>query len=150
TSATTGQPKLVPLTAENLHAIAVNDVHVFGLTAADRLLSMSPLFHSHGLAHVLTQLSCGGSVVCTRGLDPDRGVGLLDEFRPTWTSGGPPLLNALFSLTQQQPAALRRVPLRFIRSSGASAMPELVDALERAAVAPVLEGYGLTEAIGAV
>src|ERR1035438_5542367 len=69
TSATTDSPKLVPLTWWNLQAMTMHDSRALQLTAADRLLSLMPLFHLHGLAAVLTQLSCGGSVICTPGFD---------------------------------------------------------------------------------
>jgi acyl-CoA synthetase (AMP-forming)/AMP-acid ligase II len=56
TSASTAGPKLVPLTWLNLQAMAFHDSRALQLTAADRLLSLMPLFHLHGLATVLTQM----------------------------------------------------------------------------------------------
>jgi acyl-CoA synthetase (AMP-forming)/AMP-acid ligase II len=68
TSATTDSPKLVPLTWWNLQAMTMHDSRALQLTAADRLLSLMPLFHLHGLATVLTQLSCGAALSALPGL----------------------------------------------------------------------------------
>ena len=148
TSATTGHPKLIPLSSANLCAIAENNSRAFQLNETDRFLTMVPLFHSHGLGAVLTQLFRGGSVICTSTFEPDRFLEWLEEFRPTWISGGPPVLHAVLTLARQHPESFRRVRLRFIQSSGAPAHPELVAALEQAVGAPVLQGYGMTEAVG--
>ncbi len=48
TSATTGEPRLVPLTHSNLRAMAANTREALHLTAEDRFLSMMPLFHLTG------------------------------------------------------------------------------------------------------
>ena len=50
TSSTTGHPKLVPLTQANVQALAGNSSRASQLTAADRLLSLMPMFHLHGLS----------------------------------------------------------------------------------------------------
>jgi acyl-CoA synthetase (AMP-forming)/AMP-acid ligase II len=70
TSATTGKPKLVPLSHSNLEAIYHNTNQALGLSDADRFLSLMPLFHLQGLASVLAQLYVGGSVTCAPAFDP--------------------------------------------------------------------------------
>ncbi len=148
TSATTDSPKLVPLTWTNLRAMAMHDSRALQLTASDRLLSLMPLFHLHGLATVLTQLSCGGSVIGTPGFDPDDFLAWLSAFRPTWFTSGPPVNRAILALARQHPESSRHVPLRFIRSGTAALEPELLTLLEQAAGVPVLNGYGMTETGG--
>src|SRR5579859_5729914 len=49
TSATTGDPKLVPLTCAHLAAIALSDSRTLQLDPSDRFLVMVPLFHLSGL-----------------------------------------------------------------------------------------------------
>jgi acyl-CoA synthetase (AMP-forming)/AMP-acid ligase II len=147
-SATTGNPKLIPLTRANLAAIALNNSQAFQLGQSDRFLTMVPLFHSHGIGAALTQLFCGGGVICTPAFNPDHFLTWLEDFRPTWISGGPPVLHAILGLARRHPASFQRVRLRFIQSSGAPAHPELVRSLEEAVQAPVLQGYGMTEAVG--
>lgn len=148
TSATTGDPKLIPLAAANLAAIARNNAAAFQLDQSDRFLTMVPLFHSHGLGAVLSQLFRGGAVICTPAFDPENFLRWLDEFRPTWISGGPPVLHALLALAREHPVHFQRSALRFLQSSGAPAPPELITSLEGALGVPVLQGYGMTEAVG--
>jgi acyl-CoA synthetase (AMP-forming)/AMP-acid ligase II/thioesterase domain-containing protein len=148
TSASTNSPKLVPLTWHNLHAMTVHDSRALQLSAADRLLSLMPLFHLHGLATVLTQLSCGGSVVCTAGFEPRSFPKWLTGLHPTWFTSSPPLNRAILALARQQPNVYKDVPLRFIRSGTAPSEPQLLTLLEEATGVPVLNGYGLTETGG--
>jgi len=148
TSATTGSPKLVPLTWGNLHAMAVREMRALQLNEADRFLSLMPLFHLHGLAAVLAQLYCGGTVISTHGFNPATFLNWLEQFHPTWFTSSPPLNRAILSLAREHPEVFRRIPLRLIRSTGAAPVPEELTWLEEAAGAPVLTGYGLTETGG--
>ena len=148
TSATTDSPKLVPLTWSNLRAMATHDSLALELTAADRLLSLMPLFHLHGLATVLTQLSCGGSVISTPGFDPGNFLAWLSGLRPTWFTSSPPMNRAIVALARQHSEVFRDPPLRFIRSGTAALEPQLLTSLEEAAGVPVLNGYGMTETGG--
>ncbi len=148
TSATTGSPKLVPLTATNLRAMAAREVSALQLSAADRFLSLMPLFHLHGVASVFAQLSCGGTVISTAGFNPATFLAWLDRFQPTWFTSSPPLNRSILGLSRQHPEVFRRVPLRFIRTTGAAPQPELVVSLEESLGIPLLNGYGLTETGG--
>ena len=148
TSATTGTPKLVPLTWANLHAMATREISALQLGATDRLLSLMPLFHLHGLAAVLAQLLCGGTVISTSGFNPATFLADLDRLQPTWFTSSPPLNRAILALARQHPDVFRRGPLRFIRTTGAAPQPEVITSLEESAGVPVLTGYGLTETGG--
>jgi thioesterase domain-containing protein len=128
--------------------MAAHDSRALRLTAADRLLSLMPLFHLHGLATVLTQLSCGGSVIATAGFEPSSFPKWLTGLRPTWFTSSPPLNRAILALARQQPEVFRDIPLRFIRSGTAPSEPQLLTLLEEATGVPVLNGYGLTETGG--
>lgn len=148
TSATTGTPKLVPLTSANLEAMALHDSRALQLTSADRFLALMPLFHLHGISAALTQLAVGGAVMATPGFDAEEFVAWLAEFRPTWLSSTPVLHRALLALASRHPEAFRSAPLRLVRSTGAGLDPALLSTLEAATGVPVLEGYGLTETGG--
>ena len=148
TSATTDAPKLVPLTWENLSAMAAHDSAALKLSSSDRLLSLMPLFHLHGLATVLTQLSCGGSVISTSGFDPAKFPEWLGELRPTWFTSSPPVNRAILALARQRPEVFRATSLRFIRSGTAALDQQLLTLIEEVVGVPVLNGYGMTETGG--
>lgn len=148
TSATTDSPKLVPLTVANLAALAMHDSRALQLSASDRLLSLMPYYHLHGLAAALTQLACGGSVICTSGLDPSSFVACVSAMRPTWLTSSPPVSRSILTLARQNPELFRQLPLRFIRSGTARLDPQLLQMLEQATGVPVLNGYGMTETGG--
>jgi acyl-CoA synthetase (AMP-forming)/AMP-acid ligase II len=146
TSATTGEPRLVPLTHSNLGAMAANTRGALRLTVADRFLSMMPLFHLTGLLSSLAQFLAGGSVISTSGFDSGMFLTWIEEFHPTWYTAAPALHSAILPLLDGRPDVLARFPLRFVRSIGAPMPRALLADLERALRVPVLEGYGMTEA----
>jgi acyl-CoA synthetase (AMP-forming)/AMP-acid ligase II len=148
TSATTGNPKLVPLTRVNLHDLAAREIKALPLSATDRFLSLMPLFHMQGLSAALAQLLCGGTVIGTLGFNPTTFLDWLDQFQPTWFTSSPPLNRSILGMARQRPEVFRRAPLRFIRTAGASPQPEVVTSLEECMGVPVLNGYGLTETGG--
>jgi len=146
TSATTGTARVVELTHANLAAMAGNTCRILGLTAADRFLSMMPLFHLQGLLSSLAQLTAGGSVVCTPAFDAGEFPSWLARYQPTWYTAGPTLHHAILPTIQSHPDILDGSALRFVRSIGAPLPDVLMQELERALHVPVLEGYGMTEA----
>jgi acyl-CoA synthetase (AMP-forming)/AMP-acid ligase II/peptidoglycan/LPS O-acetylase OafA/YrhL len=65
TSGSTGAPKLVRLSATNLHANTEAIVAYLGLDADDRAITSLPLSYCYGLSVVHTHLHVGGTVVLT-------------------------------------------------------------------------------------
>jgi acyl-CoA synthetase (AMP-forming)/AMP-acid ligase II/thioesterase domain-containing protein/acyl carrier protein len=145
TSATTGGAKVVPLTHLNLRVMAANTRRMLGLSPADRLLSMMPLFHAQGMVAAVSQLLAGGSVIAMAGFDARYFLSWIEELRPTWYTAGPALHSAILPLVQKQLSPREGTALRFVRSIGAALPHDLMDALESALGVPVLEGYGMTE-----
>ena len=68
TSGTTGTPKGVVLTQQNILASTRNIVEFVGNTAADRELLTVPLSHSFGLGRLRSNLSVGGTLILVPGL----------------------------------------------------------------------------------
>jgi acyl-CoA synthetase (AMP-forming)/AMP-acid ligase II/thioesterase domain-containing protein/acyl carrier protein len=147
TSGTTSRPKLVPLTHANLCASARSIQATLQLSARDRCLNVMPLFHIHGLvAALLASLGAGASVVCTPGFDALRFFAWVDAFRPSWYTAVPTMHQAVLGQADANRAIIARRPLRFLRSSSSALPPQLLEALELAFGAPVIEAYGMTEA----
>ena len=146
TSGSTGRPKRVPLRHKNLAASAHNIVRTYGLTSSDVSLCAMPLFHVHGLvASTISTLLSGGTVVVPSKFNPLSFWRTVRDNRVTWYSAVPTIHQLLLSRAgSERPAGAEN--LRFIRSCSASLSPELMQGLESAFGAPVLEAYGMTEA----
>ena len=147
TSGTTSRPKIVPLTQANLAASAGNIRTSLALTETDRCLNVMPLFHIHGLvAAVSASLAAGGSIWASPGFDALKFYGWMTEARPTWYTAVPTMHQALLARAARNAETIRDVPLRFLRSSSASLPAPVMEALAETFGAPVVEGYGMTEA----
>ena len=147
TSGSTSWPKTVPLTHGSVCLSASNVCDALALESRDRLLSVLPLYHGHGLiSGVLAALTSGSSVVCMSAFDVTGFFGCLTEFQPTWYTAVPAIHRALLSA----PAALRKdargSSLRLVRSASTSLAPEALDKLETLFGVPVIDTYGMTEA----
>jgi acyl-CoA synthetase (AMP-forming)/AMP-acid ligase II len=147
TSGTTSRPKIVPLLQSNLAASADNIGTSLTLTQADRCMNVMPLFHIHGLiAAVSATLASGGSVWCAPGFDALKFFGWMSEARPTWYTAVPTMHQAILARAARNAETIADVPLRFLRSSSASLPGPVMERLAETFGAPVIEGYGMTEA----
>jgi len=147
TSGTTSRPKIVPLLQSNVAASAGNIGRSLALTAADRCLNVMPLFHIHGLvAAVSSSLAAGGSVWCAPGFDALKFFGWMEAATPTWYTAVPTMHQTILTRAARNAETIARVPLRFLRSSSASLPPQVMLELAATFRAPVIEGYGMTEA----
>jgi acyl-CoA synthetase (AMP-forming)/AMP-acid ligase II/thioesterase domain-containing protein len=145
TSATTGEPKLVPLSHTNLHAICAGVQRGLALRAEDRYLSIMPLHHILGFSSAVGQLMAGGSLACT-GFDAQRFPVWIEELSPTWYAAGPALHRAILEIAKQDLAPFRRASLRFVRCGSGAGSATLLTNLECVLQVTVVNGYGLTEA----
>ena len=147
TSGTTAAPKLIPFSHANMLAAAARVQAWFGLTAADRCLSVSPVCYSHGLkVTVFAPLITGGSVafpISPSSLDVDEWLG---DLKPTWYSAGPTLHRLMYDKTKALPNARSIHSLRFVVSGGAPLGQDVRDGLSAALGVPALEHYGSSEA----
>jgi len=147
TSGTTSRPKIVPLLQSNLAASARNIGASLDLSPADRCLNVMPLFHIHGLiAAVSASLAAGASVCCAPGFDALKFFGWMKETRPNWYTAVPTMHQAILARAGRNAETIAEVPLRFLRSSSASLPGPVMEQLAETFGAPVIEGYGMTEA----
>ena len=147
TSGTTSRPKIVPLLQSNVAASAEHIRASLELGAGDRCMNVMPLFHIHGLlAAVSASLAAGASVWCAPGFDALRFFGWMREATPTWYTAVPTMHQAILTRAGRNADVIQEVPLRFLRSSSASLPAQVMEALSETFGAPVIEGYGMTEA----
>jgi len=147
TSGSTSRPKTVPLTHMSVCLSAHNVDANLALGSRDRLLSVLPLFHGHGLiSGLVAALAAGSSVVCTPGFDVTAFFGWLTEFRPTWYTAVPAIHRAVLSAADSHKQAAQRSSLRLVRSASTSLAPGVLGGLEALFGVPVIDTYGMTEA----
>jgi acyl-CoA synthetase (AMP-forming)/AMP-acid ligase II len=147
TSGTTSRPKIVPLLQRNVAASARHIADSLALAPEDRCLNVMPLFHIHGLvAAVSASLAAGASVWCAPGFDALRFFSWLKEAGPTWYTAVPTMHQAILARAPRNADAIAEANLRFLRSSSASLPGPVMTKLAETFGAPVIEGYGMTEA----
>src|SRR5439155_9311889 len=116
TSGTSSRPKMVPLTQAAVCLSAYNVGATLALGPRDRLLSVLPLFHVHGLVSgLVAALAAGSSVVCTPGFDAAAFFRWLKEFRPTWYTAVPAIHRAVLSAAGGAKSGAEPSSLRIFR-----------------------------------
>lgn len=146
TSGTTGAPKLVGLSRDNIAASVSGITQTLELGPGDRTATLMPLSHIHGIVAVLAAgLRSGGTLVPIAPRDPAAFWRQVTQIAPTWLSMVPTLLHALLEAAPaERPAALDQ--LRFLRTSSAALPAALRERAEAYFGVPVIEAYGMTEA----
>ena len=147
TSGTTARPKTVPLTHANLAVSAASVARSLALAPDDCGLVAMPLFHIHGIvAGLLAPLAAGGAVACPGDFSAFRFFDWLDEYRPTWYTAVPTMHQLILARAHRHAGTIARARLRFVRSSSAPLPPVVLERVEAAFRAPMIEAYGMTEA----
>ncbi|WVZ87740.1 hypothetical protein U9M48_034333 [Paspalum notatum var. saurae] len=149
TSGTTSRPKGVPLTQGNLAASVRNIRSVYRLRETDATVVVLPLFHVHGLVcALLGSLAAAASVAL-----PSAGRFSASTFwadmraaGATWYTAVPTIHQIILDRHAARPEEEPIPALRFVRSCSASLAPSILEKLEAAFGAPVLEAYAMTEA----
>ena len=143
TSGTTGQPKGAVHTSRSLLFTVLNGVAHQDLSAADRVLTILPLFHVGGLnIQTLPALYVGATVILQRRFEPGHALELVTRHRPTQTLLVPATMDALLhhpDLDATDLGCLRGI------NSGSSVVPEhlTMGFIDRGV--PVGQVYGATE-----
>ncbi|XP_062186302.1 oxalate--CoA ligase-like [Phragmites australis] len=148
TSGTTSRPKGVPLTQGNLAASVQNISSVYRLAETDATVIVLPLFHVHGLlCGLLSSLASGASVSLPAAGRFSASTFWADMLASgaTWYTTVPTIHQIILDRHASKPEP-QYPALRFIRSCSASLAPVILEKLEAAFGAAVLEAYAMTEA----
>ncbi|KAF7338579.1 putative peroxisomal-coenzyme A synthetase [Mycena venus] len=129
TSGTTGRPKAVPLTHDNLLVTARNIVRTYTLSPADNTYL------------VQRQSYLADASPSRKKFDPSKTWGEFQRSGCTWITAVPSILQML--LHAPAPDGLK---MRFIRSCSSPLSPSTLEQLETRFGVPVLEAYAMTEA----
>ncbi len=143
TSGTTGRPKGAVLDQRALLFNALNATHGFGLTAADRVLTVLPLFHVGGLNIQTTPaLHAGAEVILHPRFDADAFFDTVERERPTLSLLVPAVMQAL--VTHPRWAGSDLSSLRAVGAGSSDVPLPLIEAFHQRGV-PVQQVYGSTE-----
>lgn len=145
TSGTSGRPKGVMLTHENITAnIAQCQRHVEFWRGRDALLGVLPQFHSFGFTVLtLLPLALRLRVIFSARFTPQKIVRLIAEQKPTVLVAIPSMYNALLSVKSATASDLSS--LRLCVSGGEPLPRDVADRFEARFNIRLSEGYGLTE-----
>ena len=145
TSGTTGVPKGVVLTHNNLTANARFITQAHQLTAQDRVLGSLPLFHINALVvTLLTPLIHGGSVAMTPRFSLASFWDDARRYACTWINVVPTIVAYL--LNDETPQDTRSLEaIRFCRTASASLPPDHLTRFQQRFGISIIETMGLTE-----
>lgn len=144
TSGTSGRPKGVMLTHNNLLSNVRNCLRWVNVTPRDSILGVLPQFHSFGLT-VLTLLPLIGGLhaAYSARFVPAQVIRLIRQHRPTLFVAIPSMYNALITVKQATPEDFAGV--RFIVSGGEPLPATVLERFHERFTRHICEGYGLTE-----
>ena len=147
TSGTTGKPKGCLLTHGNVIANARQISTWLGFTAADRLLSMMPLFHMNAVSvTTMSALYAGGSTVVSPKFSASRFWQIISDYQITSFGSVATMLSLLLSTYPDGvPPGLNTKQLRFAMCGSAPVPAEVMKRFEETFDCLVVEGYGLSE-----
>jgi long-chain acyl-CoA synthetase len=147
TGGTTGRPKAVTLSHQNLIAQAWQLSHWSrGHHGEETILAVLPFFHSYGLSTcVMMGTALGATLVLHHRFRPASVVRLIEQHRPSMFLAVPAMLTALNT------KALREKrhdlsSLRSVMSGGAPLPAKVAEEFQEHSGAVVVEGFGLSEA----
>jgi long-chain acyl-CoA synthetase len=143
-SGTTGLPKGVMLTQQNLVANNLQFISSGRITEQDTMLLFLPFYHIYGMMLVGGGLYAGATLVIMEAFDLERSLMLAQQYGVTLYYAVPPILVALDNSTRLTQFTFPR--MRYIMVGAAPLAPDVAQRVQEKIQVPVLQGYGLTEA----
>lgn len=146
TSGTTGQPKGVLLSHQNVVAGGEYTSAAHALTESDRVLCVLPLYHINGqIVTAVAPLVSGGSVVLPRKFSATNYWQTAGEHGCTWLNFVPTIVSYLLNAPGPLARGVKVPSVRFARSASAPLPPELHRAFEEKFGIGIIETMGMTE-----
>lgn len=147
TSGTTGQPKGVLLSHNNLQAASIGLSHTIDWWEQDRFLMVAPFFHIGGFAPLITNVHTGATMILMEDFHPVEAWKAIQQHRITTMMTVPAMLAFLLKthpMVKPDLSSLRTI------TCGASAVPSPLILGFRKLGVPVQQVYGISEYTGAV
>jgi acyl-CoA synthetase (AMP-forming)/AMP-acid ligase II len=116
------------------------------VTGADQTATLLPLAHVGGVAHILTALRSGSSIVTSAVFDPATTIDLLHEQRVTLLGSGMPFVRPYLARQRTQPGVRLFPHVRATLFGGAGRPASIHEEIKRElGGVGAVSGYGLTE-----
>ncbi len=143
TSGTTGKPKAVLLTHNNLIFSERTFTRDLGLGADDVMFMPAPLNHATGFNHgLIAPMLLKGSCVIEEKFSPKESIELINSNNVTWSMGATPFIYDILNHAENHSASLSS--LRFYLCGGAPVPDALIARAAKHGI-KVCEVYGSTE-----
>jgi long-chain acyl-CoA synthetase len=143
-SGTTGLPKGVMLTHQNLVSNAVQFMSSCRVTEQDTVLLFLPFYHIYGIMLINGAIYAGATQVIMEAFDLDLSLSLAQQHRATLYYAVPPILIALDN--HPNLGAYDLSQMRYIMVGAAPMAPDVAQRVQDKLGVRILQGYGLTEA----
>jgi long-chain acyl-CoA synthetase len=143
-SGTTGLPKGVMLTHQNLVSNNIQFISSGRITDRDTLLVFLPLYHIYGVMLVAGGLYAGATLVIMEAFDLEQSLTLSQQYAVTLYYAVPPILIALDNYPDMAKFDLSHI--RYIMVGAAPLAPDVAQRVQEKTGIQILQGYGLTEA----
>lgn len=148
TSGTTGKAKGVMYTHRSnyLHTVSICMTDVMGLSAADTVLGIVPMFHANawGLPWAACMLGMK-QVFPHRFMDPKRLTELLDAENITMSAGVPTIWQGVRSVLEAAPGQFDLSHLQRLTCGGSAPPPSLIGWFWDELGVEMIQGWGMTE-----
>lgn len=147
TSGTTGKPKGVMLTHDNLIWASVGLTHTIDWAYKYRFLSVAPLFHIGGLAPIFGNIHAGCTTFFVPAFDPVKIWDVIVDEKINFMMSVPAML--MFMLFAPDIAGKDLSSLRHVVCGGSAVPQSLIETYDKMGI-KVEQVYGITEYSGAV
>ena len=148
TSGTTGRPKGVEYEhrSQYLHTITQCMTDAMGLSAADTVLGVVPMFHAMGWGMPWAALTLGcKQVMPHRFMAPERLAALMAAEGVTLSAGVPTVWQGVKGVVEADPHAFDLSALSRVTCGGSAPPPSLIRWFHDALGVEMIQGWGMTE-----